>query len=83
MTYDHVDCQVTREVLSYDRLDDFSISYALQFANQCCQADQHNEDVSFEVAQCRVDAVDDALTYWSEHKNKDATVAALQRFWSV
>lgn len=81
--WDHVDHKITREVLSQVSLDDDSICQALSFAMQCNQADQHNEEVSFEILQARCEAYENAELAWNEEGDLNGTVEYLRRFWSV
>lgn len=80
MNWNHVDDDLTREVLEGKRTDDDSVGKALTFAMQCCQADQHNEDIPFEVLNTRAEAYEEA-DQWNDEGNTEGTIAALRRFW--
>lgn len=80
----HIDHKLSCEVLQGKRIDKVSISRALTFAMQCSQADQHNQDVPFEVADARWLAYDKACEVWGEGKGDvGKTVEALRSFWKV
>lgn len=81
--FNHVDDKITRGVLLHTSTDEDSICHALDFAAQCLQADQHNEDVSFEVYASRVIAFESACDWWNEEARLDKTVESLQDFWSI
>lgn len=81
INWDHVDHDTTREVLEGKRIDEDGICQALTFAMQCCQADQHNEDIPFEVLTTRGAAYEEADEWWNAEGNTEETVAALRRFW--
>ena len=81
--WNHVDHTITREVLTQQSIDEDSICQALTFANECLQADQHNEDVTKKMYYARVNALTDAEESWNEHGDTLETIEALRRFWSV
>lgn len=81
--WDHVDHETTREVLEQKSIDEDSICQALTFADQCLQADQHNENVKHEWYHARASALDDASECWNELGDLAGTIEALKRFWSV
>lgn len=81
--WNHVDHETTRQVLSGQRVDAGSIEQAIEFANQCLQADQHNEDVLHETYHVRASAVEEAETSFIEHDNIEEAVRELRRFWSI
>lgn len=83
MAWDHVDHEVTRDVLAGIYYDDDSVADALSFAEQCCQADQHNEFVTDEMYRARCEALEEALAWWNDEGNADKTVDSLRQFWSV
>lgn len=80
--FDHVDDANTRAVLAGDLSED-AICQALTWANQCCQADQHNEDVSFEMQAARAEALENAEYEWNEEGDAFECVEHLKQFWSV
>jgi hypothetical protein len=81
--YDHVDDEMTREVLQSIRTDIASITEALSFADQCLQADQHNEDVPHDVYDMRAEHLMDAYDTWLESGDVEQTIIALRLFWEV
>ena len=81
--YDHVDDEITRDVLNQVNTDADSIEKALDFAMQCLQADQHNEDVSYEVYNMRAEHLLDAFDCWLVENDVEQTVIALRLFWEV
>jgi hypothetical protein len=81
--WDHVDHEITREVLEQKSIDEDSICQALTFAEQCLQADQHNEDVTHEMYHARASAAEEASECWNELGDTEATIEALRRFWSI
>jgi hypothetical protein len=81
--FDHVDDKLTRDVLTLAATDGASVDYALDFANQCLQADQHNEEVSFEVYDMRAMHLENAHSLWVNQKDLGKTVVSLQSFWNV
>jgi hypothetical protein len=81
--WEHVDDEITREVLGQESIDAESICHALCFVDQCCQADQHNEDVTDEMYTARLEACMDAHFAWNEEGDTLQTIEALQRFFSV
>jgi hypothetical protein len=81
--WDHVDHQITREVLEQKSVDEDSICQALTFANQCLQADQHNEDVTDKMYTSRANALSEAEESWNLHGDTEETIVELRRFWSV
>lgn len=81
MTFDHVDDKLTREILTLVLTDGLSVDYALGFADQCLQADQHNEDVSFEVYNIRAESLAKAHFSWAESRDTLGTIKHLQAFW--
>jgi hypothetical protein len=78
--YEHVDHELTREVLQMQRIDNDSVVQALTFAYECLIDDLDNEDVSFEVYIIRNVAYDDAEFQWQEG-DIEGTILALRRFW--
>lgn len=80
--YDHVDDKITCDVLNQVNTDALNITLALSFADQCLQADQHNEDVSYEVYDMRAEHLQDAHDCWLED-DVEQTVIALRLFWEV
>lgn len=81
--WNHVDHQITREVLEQKAIDEDSICQALTFAEQCLQADEHNEDVTAEMMSARSDALEDASHAWNEEGDVLGCIDALRKFWSV
>lgn len=81
--YDHVDDKITRDVLNQVNTDALNITLALDFAMQCLQADQHNEDVSYEVYDMRAEHLMDARDTWDEQHDVEQTIIALRLFWEV
>ena len=81
--WNHVDHELTREVLEQKSIDEDSICQALTFADECLQADQDNEDVKHGVYHQRACALEDASESWNEHGDTEATIEALRRFWSI
>jgi hypothetical protein len=81
--WNHVDHQITREVLEQKSIDEDSICQALSFADESLQADQHNEDVKHDWYHLRALALEDAIECWNELGDTTATIGALRRFWSV
>lgn len=81
--YDHVDDKITRDVLNQVNTDALNITLALDFADQCLQADQHNEDVPYEVYDMRAEHLMDARDCWLEDGDVEQTVIALRLFWEV
>ena len=81
--YDHVDDKNTRLVLMGFSTDAASIYEALSFADQCLQADQHNEDVPYEVYDMRAEHLMDARDTWNEERDVEQTIIALRLFWEV
>ena len=80
--WNHVDHEITREVLEGKRTDGDSMNEALSFAMQCCQADIINEDVTDKMFYERAKAYDLAFI---AHYEGDLvrTTEALRRFWSI
>jgi len=81
--WDHVDDENTRNVLAGKLFDSGSVETAIDFANQCLQADQHNEDVTHETYHVRADAIREASSSFFEHDDIDEAVRELRRFWSI
>lgn len=81
--WDHVDHELTRKVLAGELVDAGSIEQAINFANQCLQADQHNEDVAHETYRVRANALEEAEVSFLEHDDIEEAVRELRRFWSV
>jgi hypothetical protein len=81
--YDHVDDQITRDVLNLGWADEVNITLALSFADQCLQADQHNEDVPHEVYDMRAEHLMDAYDTWHEIGDVEQSIIALRLFWEV
>ena len=81
--YDHVDDKITRDVLNQVNTDALNITLSLDFAMQCLQADQHNEDVSYEVYGMRAEHLLDAFDCWLVDNDVEQTVIALRLFWGV
>jgi hypothetical protein len=81
--YDYVDDEITRLVLIGVSKDAASIEEALSFGDQCLQADQHNEDVSYEVYDMRAEHLQDARDTWDEQHDVEQTIIALRLFWEV
>jgi len=81
--YNHVDDKTTRSVLMMASTDAASIAEALSFADQCLQADQHNEGVPYEVYDMRAEHLQDAHDTWDEDGDVQQTVIALRLFWEV
>ena len=81
--WDHVDDQTTRLVLTGALTDPGSIEAAIEFANQCLQADQHNEDVMHETYHVRANALEEAEVSFVEHDDIEEAVRELRRFWSI
>lgn len=81
--YDHVDDELTRNVLNKVSTDALSITLALSFADQCLQADQHNEDVPYEVYDMRAEHLEDARECWLVDDDVEQTIVALRLFWEV
>jgi len=80
--YDHVDHELTREVLQMQRTDSDSIKQALIFAAGCLAVDAHNEDVPDDVFEMRAEHYADAWEVW-EDGDIEQTVIALRLFWEV
>lgn len=80
--WDHVDDQNTRLVLAGALTDPSNIEQAIIFADQCLQADQHNEDVTRETYKARSVALDAAEAFW-QLPSIAGTVANLRVFWSI
>ena len=83
MNFDHIDHQITREVLAQKSIDEDSICQALTFADECLQADQHNEDVSHKTYDARAAALDEASECWNELGDAEGCIEALRQFWNV
>jgi hypothetical protein len=81
--WNHVDHELTRKVLVGALADAGSIEQAIEFANQCLQADQHNEDVAHETYHARANALEEAEVSFLEHDDIEEAVRELRRFWSV
>ena len=81
--WDHVDHEVTRKVLAGALVDPTNIETAIDFANECLQADQHNEDVAHETYHVRASALEEAEVSFHEHDDIEEAVRELRRFWSV
>jgi len=81
--FNHVDDKLTRDVLTLMSTDEASVAYALDFADQCLQADQHNEEVSFEVYDMRAMYLENAHASWTNQKDLGKTIVSLQSFWNV
>lgn len=81
--WNHIDHKITREVLEQESIDEDSICQALTFANQCLQADQHNENVKHKWYHSRASALEEAEEAWNQHGDTPGTIEALRRFWSV
>jgi hypothetical protein len=81
--WNHVDHELTRKVLTGALVDPGSIETAIDFANQCLQADQHNEDVTHETYHVRASALEEAETSFTEHDDIEEAVRELRRFWSI
>lgn len=81
-TWDHVTDGNTLGILLGNYCDSDSIADALGWAEQCLQADQHNEDVTDKMYSARASALAEADECWNEHADTDGTVQALRRFWS-
>lgn len=81
--WDHVDDQNTRMVLTGALVDAGSIERAIDFANQCLQADQHNESVLHETYHVRASALEEAEVSFLEHDDIEEAVRELRRFWSI
>jgi hypothetical protein len=83
LNWNHVDHQITREVLAHPSPSEEDIRQALNFANECLQADQHNEDVSGKVYYARGAALTEADARWHIQGDAPGTIEALKKFWSV
>ena len=81
--WNHVDHELTRQVLEQKLIDDESIAQALDFADECLAGDKTHEDVTKEMYHARAAAIDDAAESWHLHGDMPATIEALKRFWSV
>jgi len=79
--WNHVDDDLTREVLEGKRAGAHSIDMALEFAEQCLQADQHNEEVTDKMYSVRAAALAAAEGCWHLMNDTEGTIAALRRFW--
>ena len=83
MNFDHIDHQITREVLALKSIDEDSICQALTFAEECLQADQHNEDVQYAIYDIRDAALEDAKERWNAEGDIDGCIDSLRQFWAV
>ena len=81
MNWNHVDDDLTREVLEGKRTDAPSIVQAINFAGDCLDADRADRDVPYEVWSTRAEACEEAHEWWNGGSNTEETVAALRRFW--
>jgi hypothetical protein len=79
--WNHVDDDLTREVLEGKRTDDASITKVLEFAEQCLQADQHNEEVTDKIYSVRAAAIVAAYECWHFMRDTEGTLTALRFFW--
>ncbi len=82
MNWNHVDHETSRRVLAGETLNEFDITEALAFANDCLNEDYENEDVSHEVYDARCAALLAADYHWDEG-NLERAVINLRKFWSV
>lgn len=81
--WNHVNHELTRRVLAGELVDENSIYNAIHFADECLQADQHNEDVAYETYRVRANALEEATVSFNEHDDIEEAVRELRRFWSV
>ncbi len=81
--WDHVDHELTRKVLAGETLDEFDITEALAFADECLNADYDNPDVTHEVYHARAIALNDAEECFLLLGDEPGFLEALKKFWSV
>ncbi len=79
--YSHIDHKVTRDVLLSVTTDKASIEDALSFADECLQADQHDEDVTEKMYRIRASALQSAYDRWEENGDVIGTIESLKVFW--
>lgn len=82
LNWDHVTDQITRDVLDGKLTDEDSLEHALEFADQCLQADRQNEDVSLDSYYIRAVALDEAEVSCRLHGDVPETVKELKKFWA-
>lgn len=80
--WNHVDDATTRSVLEGTTVNEENIQAAIEFAEQCLQADQENDDVGVSTYHARATALTAADMFW-QIPCIAGTVANLRVFWSI
>jgi len=81
--YSHVVDDRLRTILDQGSQDPADLDYAIQETAEAVSGDEDDEDVSYETFNQRQDALETAEAAWHDDSDAAATVAALQRCWSV
>lgn len=81
--YGHVVDERLRAILELGSQDTADLTYAIQQTTEAVGADEDDEHVSYETFNQRQDALEAAEAAWHDDSDAAATIAALQRCWSV
>ena len=79
---DHIADLNTRNVLGSSQPSAPDVAAALEFAEQCCQADMENPDIDWRVSGARRLAIDAARAFW-DLPCVPGAVANLRLFWQL
>lgn len=83
MSFAHVADAQLRSILEQESCDEDSVCYALTKTKEAVDADQTNEDVSYETWNARNEAYEDAEYEWNEEGDAAAAIESLKQCWVV